>query len=169
MRSIAVLAAILMFALSLQAQTTRVKLGTDVILVQGTVFNSIDYDLSTGKARYLAYRYMNKSKRSLIITEVRYEFERGRPVASSVETFTCPLDKISKDKSYNLEMEDEAVRGGRYWRLTLLAAGTGADNLFFKKQSLSAGDKPTSASVGFVTINITDRAAAEKLLADFTR
>lgn len=169
MRYIAALAAILMFSLSFQAQTTRVKLGGDVVLVKGTVINSIDHDFSSGKARYVAYRYLDRLKKSLVITEVRYEFEGGRPVASSVETYTCPLDKISKEKSYNIEMEDEAVKGGRYWRLTLLAAGTGVDVLYFKKHSRSVGDKPTTASVGFVTINVTDRAAAEKLLADLTR
>ena len=169
MRYIFGLTLLLIFAVSLPAQTTRVKIGGETVAVKGTVINTIEYNFQSGKARYVAYRYRDRVKKSLVISEVQYEFENGKPVARSVETYTCPLDKISKDKSNNLEMEDEAVADGRYWRLTLVADGTGADNLYFRKQSRVVNEKPKLSAVNFVTINVADRTAAEKLLVELTR
>ncbi len=169
MKYIFVLSLLFLSASSYHAQTTRVRIGSETALVKGVVINTIEYNFQGGRARYVAYRYLDRSKKALIITEAQYEFEGGKPVAGSIETYTCPLDKISKDKSYNIEMEDNAVVGGRYWRLTLVADGTGADNLYFKKQSRVVNEKPKISAVNFVTINITDKTAAEKLLADLTR
>lgn len=169
MRYIFGLTLLLMLAVSLLAQTTRVKIGVETVAVKGTAINTIDYNFQSGKTRYVAYRYLDKVKKALVITEIQYEFEGVKPIARTVETYTCPLDKISKDKSYNLEMEDEAVADGRYWRLTLVADGTGADNLYFRKQSRVVNEKPKLSAVNFVTINVADRTAAEKLLVELTR
>jgi hypothetical protein len=65
-------------------------------------------------------------------------------------------------------MEDEAVSGGKYWRLTLLANGSGADNLFFKKQTITS-EYTATERVNNVTINILKKEEAEKWLKIFTK
>ena len=154
----------------LNAQTNKIKLGEKVVTVKGSVFNETIYTTSTNQTKYVAYQFLDKTKRVLIITEIGYEFENGTYSAIILETYTCPLAKIDKQNSYNLEMEDEAVSGGKYWRLTLLSFGQGIDNLYFQKQTQSIyNNKIERKSVNNVTINILQQSSAEKWLRQFTK
>lgn len=170
LRKIVYLSFCLLFTtILINAQTKRfsVKLGIKKVGIQGKVFNQIEYNFLSSKNKYVAYFQLDKAKKSLIVTEISYEFENGKANAVKVEIYTCPLAKINKKESYILEMEDEAVSGGKYWRLTLLTNGSGADNLFFKKQTITAEDTATER-VNNVTINIVRKAEAEKWLKIFT-
>lgn len=161
---------LLFTAVLINAQTKNlpIKLGIKKVAVQGKVFNEIEYNFSGSKNKYVAYFQIDKVKKTLIITEISYEFENGKENAAKVEIYTCPLAKINKKESYNLEMEDEAVSGGKYWRLTLLTNGSGADNLFFQKQTITAEDT-ANERVNNVTINILKKSEAEKWLKIFTK
>ena len=143
-------------------------MGNEVLIAKGTAINTIEYNFASGKSKSVTYSFLDKAKEILSITDVVYEFESGKPVASLIETYLCPLAKISKENSYLLEMNDDAVAGGKYWRLTLVASGTGADNLFFKKRAQTINAKPQIGTVNNVTINILDRAASAKLLKKLT-
>lgn len=151
-----------------QTKGFPIKLGIKKVAIQGKVFNEIEYNFSSSKNKYVAYFQLDKVKKALIITEISYEFENGKANAVRAEIYTCPLAKINKKDSYNLEMEDEAVSGGKYWRLTLITNGQGADNLFFKKQTIT-GEGAATERVNNVTINILQKPEAEKWLKTFTK
>lgn len=150
-----------------QTKSPTFKLGIKKVKIQGKFFNEIEYNFTSSKNKYAAYYYIDKAKKSLIITEISYEFENGKANAVKVEIYTCSLTKINKKESYNIEMEDEAVSDGKYWRLTLITNGSGADNLFFKKQTITAEDTATER-VNNVTINVLKKTEAEKWLKQFT-
>ena len=154
--------------ISIKAQVRKIKFGNKSVIVKGKMFNEIEYNFSQSKNKYVAYYQIDKVKKALIITELSYEFENGKPNAVKVEIYTCPLAKINKKDSYNLEMDDEAVSGGKYWRLTLVTNGSGADNLFFEKRTTTAEDTATER-VNNVTINVLKKAEAEKWLKIFTK
>jgi hypothetical protein len=151
-----------------QSKSNIVKLGKKSVIVKGTQFNQIDYRFADSKNKYVAYQFTDKKKKILIISEVSYESENGKFSPTKIEIFTCPLDKISKQNSYNLEMEDDAVSGGKYWRLTLVSSGNGADNLYFQQQSITTEAKEYKA-VNNVTVNIINKAEAEKRLKLFIK
>ena len=149
-----------------QAQRKTIRLGEKAVTVKGTKFNEIEYNFSDSKSKLLAYHFRDKS--SLVITEISYEFENGKYQAVKIEVFTCPLGRIKKDAGYIIEMEHEAVSGGKYWRLTLVSDGSGADNLYFQKQTITAETTETKSDNN-VTVNIIDRSVAARFLKQFTR
>jgi hypothetical protein len=151
-----------------QSKSNIVKLGKQSVIVKGTQFNQIEYRFADSKNKYVAYQFTDKKKKVLIISEVSYESENGKFSPTKIEIFTCPLDKISKQNSYNLEMEDDAVSGGKYWRLTLVSSGNGADNLYFQRQTITTEAKENKA-VNNVTVNIINKTEAEKRLKLFTK
>lgn len=155
-------------AISINAQINKIKFGNKSIIVKGKIFNEIKYSFSSSKNKYAAYFQIDKAKKALILTEISYEFENGKANAVKFEIYTCLLAKINKKDSYNLGMEDEAVSGGKYWRLTLLSKGQGIDNLHFQKQTITTEDTATQR-VNNVTINILQKAEAEKWLKFFTK
>jgi hypothetical protein len=156
--------------ISSHAQTNKIKFGATSVIVKGKIFNEITYNFSSGKNKFVAYQFVDKVKKSLLISEVTYTFEGAKPIVSKIETYTCPLVKISQPNSYNLEMENDALPGLKYWRLTLVTDGTGADNLFFQKQTqLADGSKPETQSVNNVAINILNKISAAKWLKEFTK
>lgn len=163
-----VLTILLAVSLSTEAQVKRkvIRLGEKAIAVKGTKFNEIEYNFSDSKSKFVAYHFRDKS--SLVITEVSYEIENGKDEAVKIEVFTCPLFRIKKEAGYIIEMENEAVSGGKYWRLTLVSDGSGADNLYFQRQTITAETTETK-SVNKVTVNIIDRSAAARFLKMFTR
>ena len=165
---------LLVFIISSNAQSkssiNKIKLGEKIITVKGTIFNETIYTTSTNQTKYVAYQFLDKVKRTLTISEIGYEFENGKFSAVTIETYICPLAKIDKQNSYNLEMEDEAVSGGKYWRLTLLSLGQGIDNLHFQQQTQTIyNNKIEKKSVNNVTINILKKVEAEKWLVQFTK
>lgn len=164
----------LFFIISINAQSksliNKIKLGEKIITVKGTIFNEIIYTTSTNQTKYVAYQFWDKVKKTLIISEIEYEIENGKFSPVTIETYICPLAKIDKQTSYNIEMEDKAVSGGKYWRLTLLSLGQGVDNLHFQSQNRSIfNHKLETKRVNNVTINILKKAEAEKWLKTFTR
>ena len=151
-----------------QSKTNPIKLGEKPVIVKGTQFNQIEYRFADSKNKYVAYQFTDKRKNVLIISEVRYEFENGKFSPTKIEIFTCPLDKISKQNSYNLEMKDDAVSGGKYWRLTLVSSGNGADNLYFQRQTITTETNENTA-VNNATVNIINKTDAENWLKIFTK
>lgn len=149
-----------------QSKSTKIKLGKKTVIVKGAQFHQIEYNFSDSINKNFAYQF--RHKKSLIISEISYEFENDKYQAVKIEIFTCPLDKIDKQNSYNIEMENEAVSGGKYWRLTLVSKGSGADNLFFQKQTITPETAETQA-VNYVTINISSKIESEKWLKLFTK
>lgn len=154
------------FTATAQAQRKTIRLGEKSVTVKGTKFNEIEYNFSDSKSKLVAYHFRDKS--SLVITEISYEFENGRYQAVKIEVFSCPLFRIKKDAGYVIEMEHEAVRGGKYWRLTLVSDGSGADNLFFQKQIITPETAETQA-VNNLTINISNKIEADKWLKLFMK
>jgi hypothetical protein len=156
--------------ISVNAQAKKIKLGAKSVVVKGKVFNEIIYSWNSGKSKSVAYQFVDRKKKALIISEVSYEFEGEKAIAAKVEIYTCPLAKINKQDSYNIEMEADSVPNNKYWRLTLITNGQGADNLFFQKQTIFGYDaKPETKAVNNVTINILDKSLADKWLKVFTR
>jgi hypothetical protein len=156
--------------ISVNAQSKKIKLGAKSVIVKGKVFNEITYNWNSGKTKSVAYQYVDKTKKALIISEINYEFEGEKAIPAKVEIYTCPLAKINKQNSYNIEMEADSVSNGKYWRLTLITNGQGADNLFFQKQTIFGYDaKPETKAVNNVTINTLDKSLADKWLKEFTK
>lgn len=152
-----------------KAKPSGVKIGEKTIAVRGTQFNQIDYAGETSKDRYASFYIFDAAKKSLVVTTVSWTFDDGKYVPSKVETITCPLADIDKENSYNIEMTDEAVAGGKYYRLTLVARGPGADILKFTSVANSVyADAPETKKVGFVTVNIISKTDADRWLKTFT-
>lgn len=171
LKKIILVFAVLTFSASVAtAQRSQVvKLGAAKVAVRGKLFNQIDYAFSNGKGRSVAYYFVDRRKNTLEITEVGYDADGGRLVASTIETFVCPLDRIDAESSYTLEMESDSVAGGKYFRLTLLSAGKGIDNLNFERIARSKFlETVESTAVNNVTVNIIDRKTADDWLRYFT-
>jgi hypothetical protein len=156
--------------ISVNAQSRKIKIGEKSVVVKGKVFNEITYSWNSGKSKSVAYQFVDRKKKALIISEVSYEFEGEKAIPAKVEIYICPLAKINKQDSYNIEMEADSVPNSKYWRLTLITNGQGADNLFFQKQTIFGYDaKPETKAVNNVTINILDKSLADKWLKVFTK
>lgn len=169
-RILLVLALLALLASAAAAQGSRVvTLGGTKVAVRGKVFNQVDYVFTNGKGRSIAYYFVDRKKKMLEITEVGYDEVGGKLVASTIDVFRCPLDKIDADGSYNLEMESDSIAGAKYFRLTLLATGKGIDDLNFVRTSRSRSlATAESKAVNNVTINIIARKSADDWLRVFT-
>lgn len=149
-------------------QPVKVELGNKLVAIKGKIFNEIIYNFTSNQTKYVAYQYFDKLKKALIITEVTYETDNNKTIATNIEIYNCPLSRIDKQNSYNLKMEDEILAGGKYWRLTLISKGQGADNLYFQKQTITENSAKTIA-VNNLTINLIDKIKADKWLAEFIK
>ena len=89
----------------------NIKLGQKRVAINGTVFNEIVYLNSMGQTKVSVYRFLDKANKTLVITEVESETEAGRSTPTKIEIYRCPLAKIDKQASYNIEMENDAVAG----------------------------------------------------------
>ena len=165
---------LLFAATSLNAQTKpkerSIKLGERLVTVKGSIFNEVLYKTWTNPTKYTAYQFLDNLRKVWIITEVEFEINGEKSTAKTIKNYICPLAKIDKQNSYNLEMRNEDIPGGKYFRLTLLSLGSGADNLYFQEQTRStANEKPEVKAVNNVTINIINKSAAENWLKVFTK
>lgn len=159
--------------ISINAQTkslnNKIKLGTKSYSLKGSVFNEIVY-LPPEKSKDVFYHFWDKKNKTLTIAIVGYELENGKSNVSTLETFVCPFNKIDKDKSYILEMENEAITDQKVYRLTLISKGQGADNLYFQRRSASIfTDEIQIIQVNNVSIFFKSKAEAEKWLKNFTK
>jgi hypothetical protein len=145
--------------------TLKIIMDEKEYAVKGELFNTANY-MSDGKVADKTESYYYKDKTNLVITDVEtgYKWNDG---VKLIKTYTIPLAKLIKKSCYNISMEADDFEGGKYERLTLLAATNQND---FKESSLFKGDdKPTVKMVSNVTINIGNKADAEKWLTLFIK
>lgn len=148
---------------------SKIKLGTKTYAVKGTVFNEITY-LPPEKSKDVFYRFSDSKSKTLTISVVSSELENGKAAASSLETYICPFNKIDKEKSYILEMENEAISDEKVYRLTLISKGQGADNLYFQREFISIfTDEIQVSQVNNVTFFFKSKTEAENWLKTFTK
>jgi len=164
--------AVMVQAQSKKAESVRIKLGNKTVLVKGKKFNEISYKFGSTETKSVAYYFVDAKRKALVISEVEFEMDKGKGTAVKVEIYTCPLNRINRtDKeygSYNIEMTDEAAGEGRYWRLTLVSLGQGADNLYFTKERVNE-DVSEISKVNNVTINVANKQMADRWLREFTK
>ncbi len=88
----------------------------------------------------MTYQFIDRIKKTLIITEITYETDNNKTIATQIEIFSCPFNRIDKQNSYNLEMEKDAVKG-KYMRLTLVSPR--ANNGFARGEMWNAERTPS--------------------------
>jgi len=146
-----------------------IKIGAKSYAVKGSIFNEIVY-LQPEKSKDVFYQFADAKNKTLKIFIVSSEVENGKTNTLSLETYICPFDKIDKENSYILEMENEAITDQKVYRLTLISKGQGADNLYFQRQSVSIfNDEIQVHQVNNVIVFFKSKAEAEKLLKIFTK
>jgi len=151
-----------------RSKETKINFGAKRYSVKGFIFNEIIY-LPPEKSKDVFYQFADAKSKTLTISVVSSEFENGKTNTLSLENYICPFDKIDKEKSYILEMENEAITDKKVYRLTLISKGQGADNLYFQKQFMSIfTDGIQNIQVNNVTIFFKTKAEAEKWLKLFT-
>jgi len=147
----------------------KIKIGAKTYAVKGTIFNEIVY-LPPEKSKVIFYRFSDLKNKTLTISVVSSEVENGKTNTVSLETYSCPFDKIDKENSYVLEMENESITDQKVYRLTLISKGQGADNLYFQRQSVSIfSDEIQVRQVNNITIFFKSKAEAENWLKTFTK
>lgn len=164
---------LLLSIISINAQTKKsvkkLKFGTKSYAVKGSVFNELSY-LPPEKSKDVFYQFADAKTKTLAISVVSSEVENRKTNFLSLETYICPFDKIDKQNSYILEMENEAITDQKVYRLTLLSKGQGADNLYFQRQFVSVfSDEFQLKQVNNVTIFFKSKTDAEKWLKTFTK
>nr|HQU86327.1 hypothetical protein [Pyrinomonadaceae bacterium] len=156
-------------SVSSKPKETKIKLGTKNYAVKGSIFNEIKY-LPPEKSKDVFYQFSDPKNKTLTISTVGYAIENNKVSASTFETIICPFDKIDKEKSYILEMENEAITNEKVYRMTLISKGQGADNLYFQRQFISIfTDEIQIVLVNNVTVFFKSKAEAEKWLKTFTK
>lgn len=156
-------------SVSSKPNETKIKIGAKSYAVKGSVFNEISY-LPPEISKDVFYQFSDKKNKTLTISVVSSEVENGKTKTLSLETYICPFDKIDKEKSYILEMDNEAITDKKVYRLTLISKGQGADNLYFQRQTMSIFSNEIQViQVNNVTIFFKTKAEAEKWLKIFAK
>lgn len=152
-----------------KSKNTKIKIGAKSVSVKGSIFNEIVY-LPPDKSKDVFYQFADSKSKTLKISVVSSEFEDGKVHVISLESYICPLDKIEREKSYVLEMENEAISARKVYRLSLISKGQGADNLYFQRQFTSIfADEIQLRQVNNVTIFFKTKIEAEKWLKIFAK